>query len=511
MSIVRFIFLQILKKEYSDFAISPIFASQTIFDMMRQIHLICCFLTAIAPSYAQGWVTTQYTYDSTLNLVYGMSTDFSGQPEALEMDVYTPICTNAAAKRPLMVVIHGGAFLAGNKEDPSIVALCKNFARRGYVTATINYRLGFVADDAAWNCNYPNYNCVFASDTAEWIRAYYRGVQDAKGAVRYLVNRHVEFGIDPENIFLVGESAGAFVAMGAALLDHPSERMPQTFALPDAPLPSTNTTNCIYNQGKTFTGNGVARPNLGGIDGDIEPTTLSFTIKGVGNIFGGMLNNLLVQSNPDKPKPAIYSFHRPCDMVVPIDSARVNWGLSWCFTNGYNCNGLANTAKVYGSRIIRDWNTSGNLGYTMQTAFGSVDFPYSYLFGTGSCADQVNNPCHAYDNKTLREGEVAAFFAPLVGTPTLCDSVSSVSSPLGISTFNCRIFPNPATDFVTIEADMPIERVEIFDALGRLVGTYAGTGVRVQVDVQGLERGWYGVRVWGVGRGIGVLGWVIGG
>lgn len=47
--------------------------------------------------------------------------------------------------RPFILLIHGGGFVGGDKsswEDE-----CKEFAKRGYVTASINYRLGFTAND----------------------------------------------------------------------------------------------------------------------------------------------------------------------------------------------------------------------------------------------------------------------------------------------------------------------------------------------------------------------------
>lgn len=46
--------------------------------------------------------------------------------------------------RPLMIIIHGGAFIAGSKDDFIQQRMLKEFAKRGYVTASINYRLGML-------------------------------------------------------------------------------------------------------------------------------------------------------------------------------------------------------------------------------------------------------------------------------------------------------------------------------------------------------------------------------
>jgi Secretion system C-terminal sorting domain/Carboxylesterase family/alpha/beta hydrolase fold len=404
---------------------------------------------------AQQWLDKKYEYDSTLNVTYGTAVNFNGGVETLKMDIYTPRCDDAThtSTRPLMVWIHGGAFLAGYKEDPSITYLCKEFAKRGYVTASISYRLGFVSDDAAWTCNYPNYSCVFAADTAEWIRASYRAMQDGKGAVRYLVNRHQLYRIDTDNIFVAGESAGAILALSVALMDTSAERPPQTFALGDVPKPNANTMACQHNMGQGFPNAMVSRPDLGGIDGTIEPTTIPYTIKGVGNNYGAMVSNLLKLSPANRPKPAIYSFHQPCDLVVPIDSGVVFQLLNWCFTNGYNCYAVANSAKIYGSRTMSTWNTANSYGYNIHDEFTATTFPYNFLFGPGSCADQVNYPCHAYDNAALRQNNLAAFFAPLITTSPICDTML-VAVNRGLDDDLITVFPNPATDKLVVQSQL---------------------------------------------------------
>ena len=318
---------------------------------------------------AQQWIDQKYAYDSTLNMFYGTATNFMGGVDSLRMDLYTPICDDSThtSKRPLLIWVHGGAFIAGDKAE--MTNLCKQFARRGYVTATIDYRLGFISDDTSRTCNFPNYNCFFATETSEWPRAYYRGVQDGKGALRYLVNRNSQYRIDTDNIFVAGESAGAFVALGIALMDTAIERLPQTFQLNPVARPHSSTSVCVYNVNQTFPNPTIDRPDLGGIDGTIEPTTIPYTIKGIGNNYGGMMSDLLKFSKANQPKPAIYSFHQPCDLIVPIDSGIVYQLLNWCFGNGYNCYGIANTPKVYGSRAFSNWNTANSYGYTIQNEF----------------------------------------------------------------------------------------------------------------------------------------------
>ena len=56
------------------------------------------------------------------------------------MDVYSP-ADDDFNSRPLIFFMYGGSFIGGSKTNPTMVDLCETFAKRGYVTASINYRL----------------------------------------------------------------------------------------------------------------------------------------------------------------------------------------------------------------------------------------------------------------------------------------------------------------------------------------------------------------------------------
>ena len=152
-------------------------------------HLLLLFSSFLISCLAisQQWIDQNYTYDSIMNLSYGSSVNFVGETETHLMDLYLPNCDDPThtSRRPLIVFIHGGAFVAGDKNEANLQTMCKEFAKRGYVTATIDYRLGFISDDVAHTCNFPNYSCVFATDSVEWYRSCYRSIQDGKGALRF--------------------------------------------------------------------------------------------------------------------------------------------------------------------------------------------------------------------------------------------------------------------------------------------------------------------------------------
>src|ERR1700753_2236770 len=56
-------------------------------------------------------------------------------------DLYEPR-HDSTPLRPLIIWMHGGRFKFGSKEATGIQLWCTDFARRGYVCAAINYRLG---------------------------------------------------------------------------------------------------------------------------------------------------------------------------------------------------------------------------------------------------------------------------------------------------------------------------------------------------------------------------------
>jgi len=114
------------------------------------------------------------------DVVYGRG----GEVE-LRIDIAKPTAA-AAAPRPCVLVIHGGAWRGGNKR--SHVDLILDFAKRGYVSATVQYRL-----------------CPQNPFPAQ--------VEDVKCAVRFLRAHADQHAIDPKRVGAVGFSAGAHLAM----------------------------------------------------------------------------------------------------------------------------------------------------------------------------------------------------------------------------------------------------------------------------------------------------------
>lgn len=149
------------------------------------------------------------------DVVYGQAEQWSFPFSIIDlhMDIYEPI-GDTLSKRPLMIWAHPGAFITGQKDVDDMVALCDTFAKRGYVTASIQYRLG--------------YN-PFDSESAE--RAVFRGTQDGRAAFRYFKEFHSIYDIDTTRMFIGGSSAGGFLSLHLAYLQE-EERPESTLDMP---------------------------------------------------------------------------------------------------------------------------------------------------------------------------------------------------------------------------------------------------------------------------------------
>lgn len=137
--------------------------------------------------------------------VYFYSNENDVELKPLLMDIYTPK-GDTEKKRAAVIVSHGGAMVAGAKDDTDqlSVTYCDSLAARGFVTASMEYRLGVTMEGSGIS---------YSIDSVDFARAVYRGVQDINAAVRYMRKNADKLGIDPNKIYLVGNSAGAILSL----------------------------------------------------------------------------------------------------------------------------------------------------------------------------------------------------------------------------------------------------------------------------------------------------------
>jgi para-nitrobenzyl esterase len=128
--------------------------------------------------------------------------------DCLTLNVWTP--GTDGGRRPVLVWIHGGAFVMGSGTSP--IYSGRRLARRGdAVVVTINYRLGALG--------FAHLGLLGLPGAEEAVNL---GLQDQIAALRFVHEHIAAFGGDPGNVTIFGESAGG-MSVGT-LLGAPSAR-----------------------------------------------------------------------------------------------------------------------------------------------------------------------------------------------------------------------------------------------------------------------------------------------
>jgi acetyl esterase/lipase len=220
--------------------------------------------------------------------------------QALRMDIYQPV-GDAQSNRPLILLLHGGAFILGDKATPTIQQLANNFASKGYVVAAINYRMGFNP-----------------ASKSSLERSAYRAVQDARAALRFLSANAATYRIDPGWVFLGGSSAGAITALNAAFMKE--EERPES------------------------TGRNLwrAQVDLGGLDESTNNIQGNYTIRAVVNLWGAVSDTNIIDRNEQVP---VLSIHGDADKIVPYSCSYPFLDLDTSLTSNI-------VSKLYGSSLI---------------------------------------------------------------------------------------------------------------------------------------------------------------
>lgn len=135
----------------------------------------------------------------------------------LRLDLYEPEGEGVEASPPGILLLHGGGWVAGDREDERIAAIATALAARGYVAASIDYRLLADSRPVPLSPAFRGFTAIpfFAATAAE----------DAYAAHRWLL---ANTAVDPERMFIGGASAGAVSALTLAF-------SADDFGIPDPP------------------------------------------------------------------------------------------------------------------------------------------------------------------------------------------------------------------------------------------------------------------------------------
>ncbi len=153
----------------------------------------------IAPSVIQWrhWINPFYYHRQGVEHLRDIA---YGPHPRQQLDIYRPATRNSATQnkatpRPVLIQVHGGGWMLGHKHQQA-QPLLHYLAQHDWLCVDINYRLA---------PHHPYPHCL----------------QDVKTVIAWVKQHIAEYGGDPQFIALAGESAGAHLAMLAALtVDH---------------------------------------------------------------------------------------------------------------------------------------------------------------------------------------------------------------------------------------------------------------------------------------------------
>lgn len=121
-----------------------------------------------------------FTYADTLQL------DYYSQKKDIDSD------------RPLLVIVHGGGFAGGKRDNPYEVEFANQMAVNGYAVASISYRL--TRKGKSFSCDCPS---------AEKMETFVATSEDISKAVLFLHSRKEKLQFNENKTVLIGSSAGA--------------------------------------------------------------------------------------------------------------------------------------------------------------------------------------------------------------------------------------------------------------------------------------------------------------
>jgi poly(3-hydroxybutyrate) depolymerase len=294
---------------------------------MKRFLLI--FLLMFIPLLLAGQTTYRYT-DSLFTAVQThtdlgyatapeLNSPYMGESAThktgLTMHIFQPE-NDELTLRPMLICAHGGAFVTGNKEHDDMMAFCREFASRGYVTATMEYRLG-----------------MNPASRVSGERAVYRALQDSRAAIRFIREKAAEFGVDTSRVYFLGSSAGAFIGLHNLFMNEATERPASTGTISTFP-PTPN--------------NG---PDLGGYDAIRSQSTHNPHPNAVIALWGALKDTTLIKKSDEKVP--VFLVHGTDDIIVPF-------GLG----HPFQAPALPGT---YGSKVIAEKFTA--IGYPHETYF----------------------------------------------------------------------------------------------------------------------------------------------
>lgn len=158
------------------------------------------FLLIALTSYSQRYKSIQFQALQIDSITY---TTHHGKE--LKLDLIQPKNDTLKTPRPLIIFMHGGSFQIGIRNKADVLTYCKEWAKRGYIVATISYRLTLKGK---------SFHCDLSKE--DKIKTFQEAVYDLHRATQFLLDRKDLYNIDPNLVILSGNSAGAEAVLQGA-------------------------------------------------------------------------------------------------------------------------------------------------------------------------------------------------------------------------------------------------------------------------------------------------------
>jgi poly(3-hydroxybutyrate) depolymerase len=382
-------------------------------------------------------------YTVTSDIVYGQNNTWSGASNQLKLDFYEPTGDTEQA-RPLIIWVHGGSFIGGSKTDNDVKTWSQSFAKKGYVCASIDYRLGF-----------------FPFDSVNAVKAVVRAVQDLKGAIRYFYKdcqTANQYKVDTNHIFIGGSSAGAITALHVAYLDDPCEISDYL--------------------------NASAIQTLGGLEGASGNPGYSTKVHAVINGCGALARYSWLEAG-DVP---LCSFHGTADGTVKYNRGVVNPGTPLMYLDGSRM--LHERACAVGvENQFYTFPNAPHVPYLGNAAYmdTSIRFIRDFLVGQLGCTETALQPA----NTPLQSVNLYPI--------NYCDGspVNEVcsTSELVEESLNINIYPNPSTGMIYVKgSELTLANIQVIDMMGRIMYE-ENHSLTDQIDLSDLKKGTYLLRI----------------
>ena len=165
--------------------------------MMKVILLFCSILVFSLPGVNRD-VSAQPVHLDELVDDYIVKRHKTVDGAGLDLYKFEPTGHEQSDKRTALVFIHGGGFVSGHPRY--FFPHCRYFASRGAVAFSISYRL-------------------ITKKGVEGIDGIRTCITDCKSAVRHIRKNAALYGIDPDKIVVIGDSAGGHLAAALGMID----------------------------------------------------------------------------------------------------------------------------------------------------------------------------------------------------------------------------------------------------------------------------------------------------